>query len=134
MSELVENRCISVSHSGHGKPGKITVIMTISEVLAVESKMAVEREKVAVESSKMAVEHLRIKSVCKVLGQEPAQPRKPMGVEIPPEYIRTPGGYQYLNPAFVRVRDVLHAARERIARAHDPAAYRNSIIARELAG
>ena len=73
MSELVENLCISVSHSGHGKPGKITIIRSMHQVLAVESKMAVEREKVAVESPKMAVERPRIKDLGKVLEKEQQQ-------------------------------------------------------------
>jgi hypothetical protein len=133
MSELVENLCISVSHSGHGKPGKITVLRSIDAVLAVESKMAVERGKAAVESPKMAVERARIKDLGKVLEQEPAQQRKPMGVEFPPAYLKTLGGYEYLNPAFVRVRDAIRDAhlRGRLARAHDPEAYVLAIIQRE---
>lgn len=73
MSELVQNLCITVSHSGHGKPGKVTVLKTIDAVLAVESEMAVECEKVAVERPKMAVERAPLKSVGKVLEQEQQQ-------------------------------------------------------------
>jgi hypothetical protein len=136
MAELVENECITVSHSGHGKPGKINILRSIHEVLAVESKMAVECRKAAVESSKMAVERSRIKDLGKVLEQETKQARKPMGVEIPPEYIETPGGYRYLNPAWVRVRDALHQAHMdgRLARAHDPDAYKRAIILGEVNG
>ena len=133
MSELVENLCISVSHSGHGKPGKVTVLISMGAVLAVESKMAVERGKVAVESPKMAVERPRIKDLGKVLEQEPKQARKPQGVEIPHEFLTTPGGRPYLNPAWVRVRDAMHLAHisGRMARAHDPEAYKRAIIAKE---
>ena len=66
------------------------------------------------------------------LSSSTKQARKPQGVEIPPEYIQNQFGRMMVNPAFVKVRDAVIFARERIARAHDPEAYRQAIILKVL--
>jgi hypothetical protein len=133
IAGLVEKRWISCSHSGHGKPGKITIINAVAWISAPESKSAPESRISAPECVKTAPERPRIKDLGKVLEQEQKQARKPQGVEIPPEFLTTPGGRPYLNPAWVRVRDALHLAHisGRMARAHDPEAYKRAIIAKE---
>lgn len=131
--ELVENLCIKMGHSGHGRNAEIIVLKTIDEVLALELKMAPESQKVSPERRKMAPESGHIRALVKTLEQEPEQARKPMGVEIPTEYVRDQGGNLHPNPAFIRVRDALIFARERISRAHDPEAYRRAIVQREAA-
>ena len=132
IAELQHAGRIEAAHTGHGVMSKITVINGVDAFLASESKMASERPKVAPESRKMASESACIKVLGKVLEQEQAkQQRKPMGVEMPPETLTNEHGRVSLNPAWVRCRDALVFARERIARAHDPEAYARSIVDRE---
>jgi hypothetical protein len=59
--------------------------------------------------------------------------RKPMGVEIPPEYITTASGRQVINPAWQRVRDKIRAAHQdgRLHSARDRYAYIAAIIRAE---
>ena len=52
--------------------------------------------------------------------------------DLPPAFIRNEYGREIPNPASQYLERVLRAARERIARAINPRAYENAIIAREM--
>lgn len=129
IAELVENQCITVGHSGHGLPAKITVISEISKKMAAEPKMAGEWR---LNEPKMAAERPAIRAFVKTLEQSSKQPaRKPATVEIPPETLTNEFGRTMVNPAWSRVRDALRYGEERIRRARDPDAYRAEIVRRE---
>jgi hypothetical protein len=66
-------------------------------------------------------------------------PKKPAALavsasgEMPPYQVPNEFGRMIVNPEYARIRDVLHAADDRIRRARDPGAYARAIIARERA-
>ena len=58
--------------------------------------------------------------------------RKPPQIELPSETITNEFGRVEINPAWVRVRNAVRAARERSGRARDPEAYLAAVIRRTI--
>lgn len=100
--------------------------MSLQQYLAHQVKMAHQ-----VAENGAPSRALNLKEV-KQLQQQPA--RKPMGVEIPPEYTINKFGREVLNPAWVKYRDLSRSTRERVARARNPEAYWRAIVQRERLG
>ena len=132
LSKLVEIGAIERQRGGRGTPSKIRVIMSMEEFMAHQVKMAHQVAKSGPLNAKSGPLSgaLNLKELSK---EESRQARKPMGVEIPPEYIALESGRQVINPAWKRVRDRLRAAHQdgRLHGARDRGAYIAAIIRRE---